>query len=142
MVFTVINTNMVHASSDNKLSELLYTLESKNFETMVVNLKNIASDDKCKEIRQMVKQSDMVIYMTTLDSEDSLKRLEVFLNHYNDDFHPPIFLIIDSETLLSVESVERYLDSFEEFALKHQSKIVNAKYFKDALEVFKDMEKA
>ncbi|MCH4886732.1 hypothetical protein EZV73_04090 [Acidaminobacter sp. JC074] len=142
MLFTLINVNMNHSNADSKLSELIYTLESKNIETNVVSLKNITSKEKCHEINEILTRSELVIYMTVLDSKDSLNRLETFLDHYEYDLHPPMFLIIDSKTLLSVDTVEQHLDRFETFADNHSSRVINAKYFKDALEEFKMMKEA
>jgi len=142
VLFTLINVNMDHSNADNRLSELVYTLESKNIEANVISLKNITSQEKCQEVIDIISKSELVIYMTVLDSKDSHNRLETFLDHYDKDLHPPMFLIIDSKNLLSVDVVEKHLDTFEIFANNHHSKVINAKYFKDALEEFKMMKEA
>ena len=135
MVFTLINANMAD-QLDSRLSELIYTLESKDVELRHIMLKNITSIKACEEVHSIMESSDFVVYVTPLDSEVSRKRLEMFLSNYKLDNHPATFLILDSESLLSVETVTDYLEEFEVFINNHHSKIVDVQYFKDAIEIF------
>ncbi len=139
MVFTLINANMAD-QLDIRLSELIYTLESKNVELRHIMLKNITSVKACEDVHSIMESSDYVIYIALLDSDISRRRLEMFLSNYELDNHPDTFLILDSESLLSVETVADYLDEFETFIRKHNSKIVDVQYFKDAIEIFSSIQ--
>lgn len=139
MVFTIVNSNMDSKKIDENFSELIYILESKNISLNQIALKHVHSKDACHDIYGLVENSDFVIYMTPLDSEVSQVRLKEFVTHYDLDQHPSAFIIIDSDTLLSVEHVTDHIDMMEDFLEKHNSKVIDARYFKDALQLFKDL---
>ena len=139
MVFTIVNAYVDQGDLDLKLSELIYTLESKNFDVNIIKLENINDDNHCNKARKVIESSDFIIYVAPLDSDISRERLSTYLKAYKNEKHPPLFLVLDSNELLSVETVENYIDEFEIFAEDHHTRIVDVKYFKDALEVFKRM---
>ncbi len=136
MVFTLINANVDNQALDMKLSELIYALESKDIILRNIQLKHIRTIEACEEVHQLVESSDFVIYVAPLDSEASIKRLELFQSSYQEESHPPLFLILDSNHLLSVDDVTSYIETFEQFASNHKSHIVDVQYFKDAIETF------
>jgi len=125
--------------TDQNISELIYILESKNISLNQIALKHVKSNEACQDIFGLIESSDFVIYMTPLDSEASLSRLNDFVTHYDLAQHPSAFIIIDSETILSVEMVSEHIEMMEKFLDKHNSKVIDARYFKDALKLFKDL---
>lgn len=141
MVFTIVNAYVDQGDLDLKLSELIYTLESKNFDVNIIKLKNINDENHCTKVQEVIETSNFIIYVAPLDSDISRERLSTYLKAYKKEKHPPLFLVLDSNELLSVETVENYIDEFEIFADDHQTRIVDVKYFKDALEVFKRMKR-
>ncbi len=66
MVFTLIHANMAD-QLDSRLSELIYTLESKDVELRHIMLKNITSIKACEEVHSIMESSDFVVYVTPLD---------------------------------------------------------------------------
>lgn len=141
MVFTLINANIDNESLDVKLTELIYALESKDIILRNIQLKQIKTIEACMDIQRLIESSDFVIYVAPLDSDASMKRLALFQSSYHEESHPPIFLILDSNQLLSVAVVSNYIDMFEDFAKNHNSYIVDVKYFKDAIETFNKLTK-
>lgn len=138
MVFTIINANLEFPEINDKLTEFIYELESINQTVHYILLKNIHDTESCENIGSIVRDSDVVIYISPLDSEISQNRLNTYLEHYK-DHHPNIFLIVDSKDLLSVETVSNYIDKFENFADKHHTRVIDVQYYKDALESLKNI---
>lgn len=140
MVFTIINAYGERDDHDLKLSELVYILESKELNVHVIKLRELSSNDFTR-ISDIIETSDFVIYTAPLDSKLSRKKLSTFLKKNNIKKHPPLFLVLDSYDLLSVKMVETYIDEFERFADQLETTVVDAKYFKDAIEMFKKMKR-
>lgn len=132
MILTLVNANIEFEHLNHKLSEFIYQLENLGNELHYIHLQHVSLDD-CKSLHQLLALSDLVIYISPLDSKSSQIKLNKFLDNYRGD-HPKIFLVLDSNELLSVQRVTDYIEMFEKFIDKHHSKIIDVQYFKDALD--------
>lgn len=134
MIYSIIDANLEHQEEDGRISELIYQIESQNIDVEFFSLRQLIEPTSCNEVLDLIEASQLAIYICPVDAILSRRRLKRFLNHYDKQIHPPIYLILDATRLLSVEEVQAYIDEFESFAQQNHSRIVNVKYFKDALE--------
>lgn len=134
MIYSIVNANHDDPKLDIKLSELIYGLESKNIQVNNLVLKHLKTQESYEGIHDIISLSDMAFYVCPLDSQSAVTGLMDFLEQYDLPTHPAIYLILDAQTTLSVETVTDFIDVFEHFASQHNSKIIDVQYFKDAKE--------
>ncbi|MBN2794959.1 MAG: hypothetical protein JXR88_06110 [Clostridia bacterium] len=135
-MITIINGNLNMKELDLMTSELIYWIESKDTEVQYVILRQINDTATCEDIKKLVEQSEMVIYIKPIIEDDPNRLLE-FFSHYTGN-HPPIFLVLHSDHLLTVEEVDDAINEVESFAVNHDAEVLNVSYMKDALEYFKE----
>lgn len=134
-MITIVNGNLGIKDLDLLTSELIYWIESKDLDVQYVILRNIVDKEHCKNINDLIENSEMVMYIHPISTRNE-NRLEKYFEQYN-GYHPPIYLILHADHLLSVEEVDEAIKEVEAFAEKNDTQILNVSYMKDAIDEFK-----
>ena len=140
MNIVIINGNPLESEFNIALSEIIYSLESNNIDVRNIVLSNFESTSTdIDQLKIIINNSDMVIYASPIVENFISKKLLVFLSTFNSISHSDMFIILECNTDMTVESINNIIDYFERFSKKHNSTIIDVQYISDAKNVLMEL---
>lgn len=140
MNIVIINGNPLESEFNIALSEIIYSLESNNIDVRNIVLSNFEyTITDMNRLKTIINDSYMVIYASPIVENFISKKLLTFLSNFNSISHPSIFVILECNEDITIESINKIIDYFERFSKIHNSKIIDVQYISDAKDVLTEL---
>lgn len=133
MDLLIINGNPVESDFNISISEIVYALESENVNVMNVTLNNFDYKiESVNRLKSIIESSDMIIYASPIIEGFISDNLLNFMDDLKTTNHPNIFVILECNDDVTVDSVNEIVEYFEQFSTKQNARILDIQYLTDA----------